>query len=207
MSSIKFYIANATGDFSKSYIDKIESVYIESEKIIIDRLNANKIDIIFVNSPYGVISEIGIGGIAPGPHNIYISLDPKRDNWSIKNMLLTICHESHHCMRWRKPGYGNKIGEEIISEGLATLFEEEVGNETPIYAKVDISSDEIKEVKQHLNDKSQYAKHQKWFYGTDEIQKWFGYTYGYKLSKAYSEKVNKSASELVHIEANNILTP
>jgi uncharacterized protein YjaZ len=205
MSSIKFYIANATGEFDRAYIEKIEACYVAAEDVITKKLNATKIDIIFVNAPMNIISEIGIGGFAPGPHNIYISLDPQINKWFQKDMIMSIAHEAHHCMRWRDPGYGDNVGEEMISEGMATLFEEEVAAETPVYAKVKIKPEEIEEVKKHLNDKSKYAGHQKWFFGADDIQRWFGYTYGYQLCKAYSNKTGKTAAELVNTNASEML--
>lgn len=205
MSSIKFYVANATGDFSKQYLRKIQATYKAAEELITNRLNGDKIDVIFVNAPGSVIPEIGVGGYAPGPHNIYVSLDPKRTDWAANSIILTIAHEAHHCMRWRDPGYGSRLGEEIVSEGLATLFEEEVSGKPPIYAKVKITQREIAEAKAHLKEKSGAADHRRWFFGGDDIQRWFGYTWGYQLCKAYSQATGKAASELISIKAALVL--
>lgn len=205
MSTIKFYIANAAGDFNKSFVSKIESTYAEAEKVVVEKLKANKIDIIFINAPAFVIAEIGLTGNSPGPNNIYISMDPKNNKWTRNDMIKAIAHETHHCMRWRNPGYGKTLGEEVISEGLATLFEEEVGGSAPIYAKVKITESEIAQAKKIVNRKLDYAEHDQWFYGSGKVQRWFGYTWGYRLSKAYSEKVGRSAAELVNVDASLVL--
>ena len=117
--------------------------------------------------------------------------------------MLTILHESHHCLRWRKPGYGKTLGEAMISEGLATLFEEEHSGKPPIYAQVKIKQTEIEKARKNL-DNEKY-NHSDWFFGSKDVQRWFAYTYGYRLSKTYSEKVNKSAAELVNTPAKLFL--
>ena len=196
---INKYISNASNEFGTEIIRKIEEGFGEGLRIVRNKLNADKIDVIFVNAPMNVIPEIGIGGYSPGPYNIYISLDPKLTTFTVEDMVSTILHETHHCMRWRNPGYGLSLGEAMISEGLATLFEEEYSGKTPIYAQVKIKQEEIDKAKKNLNDKK--YNHSDWFFGGKDTQRWFAYTYGYKMSKAYSKKVNKTAAELVNAPA------
>ncbi len=200
---INKYIANASGEFGAEILDKVEAGFNQAVPIVQDKLSADKIDVIFINAPMNVIPEIGIGGYSPGPYNVYVSLDPEFTTFTVEDMVLTILHESHHCMRWRKPGYGQTLGEAMISEGLATLFEEEYSGEPPIYAQVKIKDDEIEEARKNLDNK-QY-NHSEWFFGAKGIQRWFAYTYGYQLSKAYSERTGKSAAELVHTSAKLFL--
>lgn len=201
---INKYVANSSGEFGAEILDKIEAGFKEALVIIKDRLNADKIDIIFVNAPMNVIPEIGIGGYSPGPYNIYVSLDPRFTTFTVEDLVLTILHETHHCLRWRKPGYGKAFGEAMISEGLATLFEEEHSGKPPIYARVKIKQTEIERARKILDNK-QY-NHSEWFFGAKDVQRWFAYTYGYQLSKAYSERVGKSAAELVNTPAKLFLT-
>jgi uncharacterized protein YjaZ len=203
MSSIKHYIANAHGEFDAAMLAKIEVGYKQGKSYVEKKLKANKIDVVFVNAPLNVIPEMGIGGMSPGPFNIYVSLDPAYKNFLDEDMACTIVHEAHHCMRYRGPGYGRTLGEAMISEGLACLFEEEYSGKPPIYTQVKIKQSEIKEATKLLNSKS--YNHSDWFFGSEKIQRWFGYTYGYQLSKAYSQKTGKSAAELVHTSAKLIL--
>jgi len=200
---INKYIANASGEFGREILDKIDDGFTQGQAIVRDKLGADKIDVVFVNAPMNVIPEIGIGGYSPGPYNIYVSLDPNFKTFSVEDMVLTILHETHHCMRWRKHGYGQTLGEAMISEGLATLFEEEHSGTPPIYAQVPIKQDEIDKARNSLLDKN--YNHSEWFFGAKNIQRWFAYTYGYQLSKAYSQKTNKSAAELVNTPAELFL--
>jgi uncharacterized protein YjaZ len=201
-SSIHYYIANSTGELDH-LVDRFLSTFNKANKITEKELGANQIDIIMVNDPWSVIKEHGISGYAPGPNNIYVSVDPKFKDITEENMILTILHEAHHCMRWRKPGYGKTLGQAMISEGLATLYEEEHSGKVPIYAQAKIEPKDIDlAIKELDNDK---YDHHKWFFGDDMVAHWFGYGYGYKLAKAYSQKTNKKANELVHVDAQLML--
>ena len=201
--SINRYVANSSGQFGAEILDKIEVGFKEASVVMKNKLKADKIDVIFVNAPKNVIPEIGIGGSSPGPYNIYVSLNPKFSTFTVEDLVLTILHESHHCMRWRKLGYGRTLGEAMITEGLATLFEEELSGKPPIYAQVKIEQAEIEKARKNLDNKK--YNHSEWFFGAKDVQRWFAYTYGYQLSKAYSKKVNKSAAELVNTPAKLFL--
>jgi uncharacterized protein YjaZ len=203
MSAIKHYIANAHDEFDAAMLAKIELGFKQGKLVIEKKLKADKIDIIFVNAPASVIPEIGVGGFSPGPFNLYVSLNPNYQHFLIEDLVLTIIHEAHHCMRWRGPGYGETLGEAIVSEGLASLFEQERSGRPPIYNRVNIKASEIKTANKLLN--SNAFNHSEWFFGSKDTQRWFGYTYGYQLCKAYSEKTGKTAAELVHAEAKLFL--
>ena len=203
MSKIVKYIANASGEFNEEILGKIDSSFRKATKIAEEKLKANKIDVIFVNAPRNIIPEIGIGGYSTGPYNIYISLDPNFTNFLEEDMVLTILHEAHHCMRYRKPGYGKTLGEAMVSEGLAALFEAEINGKPPIYATVKIKAKEIENAKNILN--SEKYSQGEWFFGDKNIQRWFGYTYGYRLCKSYSKKTGRTAAELVSVKAKLML--
>ena len=106
-------------------------------------LSAEQIDIIFVSAAALAIPEYGIGGNSPGPNHVYVSFDPNSDKITQDGLNETLFHEIHHCMRWRNPGYGETLGEAMISEGLACLYEEEHSSKAPIYAKVALNVDQI----------------------------------------------------------------
>lgn len=202
MSSIKHYIANSTGE-----LDDLTEMIKESLGLVIPivekELGADKIDIIFISAAGLAIPEYGIGGNSPGPNHIYVSFDRQSEKITQKGLNETLLHEIHHCVRWRNPGYGETLGEAMITEGLACLYEEQHSGDAPIYAKVKLNDDQIVKAKKIINSKD-YV-HSNWFFGSKNIDRWFGYSYGYKLCKYYSEKTNKSASELVHTNAKLIL--
>lgn len=202
MPNIKHYIANSTGELDPliKIIDKsLDKIIPVAE----EDLNANQIDIIFVSAPLLAIPEYGIGGNSPGPNHVYISFDPKSDKITQSGIEESLLHEIHHCMRWRDPGYGMTLGEALISEGLACLYEEQKTGNVPLYAEVNVNKKTKELAKKEIN--SNEYNHSDWFFGSKEIVRWFGYSYGYQLSKAYSEKTDKSAAELVHTPAKTIL--
>lgn len=203
MNKINSYVANSTGKLDPLLL-KIQAAFDEGVAILVDKLKADQIDVIFLYNPWAVIPELGVGAYSPGPYHLFVYLDPSFKDLKQEDILLSIVHEGHHCMRWRKPGYGMSLGEAIISEGLATLFEEEISGKPPIYSQVKITSDEIEKAKRIFNKKT--YNHPEWFFGGKKAQRWFGYSYGYQLCKAYCAKTGKKASELAHVDAKKILS-
>ena len=202
MSSINHFIANSTGE-----LDHIKGLIIESldtvVPVVVKDLDANQIDIIFVSAPDLAMPEYGIGGNSPGPNHIYISFDPKSDKITKEGLDETLFHEIHHCMRWRNPGYGQTLGEAMITEGLACLYEEQKTGKIPIYAKAELSDVQVDLAKKTIN--STEYNHSNWFSGGGDIERWFGYSLGYRLCKEYSIKQGIAASELVEVPAHTIL--
>lgn len=203
MASIHNHIANATGELNGLF-DMIHDSLNTVKPIVEKELHADGIDIIFVSAPALVIPEYGIGGNSPGPNHIYVSFDPNSDKITQEGLVETLLHEIHHCMRWRNPGYGETLGEAMITEGLACLYEEEHSNKPPMYATIQLPNGQVEEAMEKL-DANNYD-HSRWFFGSEDIVKWFGYTYGYQLCKKYSELSGKKASELATIPASKILT-
>jgi uncharacterized protein YjaZ len=78
------------------------------------------------------IPEYGIGANSPGPNHVYVSFDPESDKITQHGLDETLFHEIHHCMRWRDPCYGETLGEAMITEGLACLYEEQKTGKTPL---------------------------------------------------------------------------
>lgn len=202
MSSINHYIANSTGELDK-LVNMISKSLSSVIPIVEKELYATQIDIIFVSAAALAIPEYGIGGNTPGPNHVYVSFDPNSDMITQDGLNETLFHEIHHCMRWRNPGYGQTLGEAMISEGMACLYEEQHSGKAPIYAKIRLKDSQIAEAKKIINSKNYI--HSDWFFGSKDIDKWFGYSYGYKLCKDYSTKSDKKASELVNIDAKKIL--
>jgi len=91
----------------------------------------------------------------------------------------------------------------MISEGLACLYEEQKTGNVPIYAQVSLDDKQIELANKIANSKT--YNHSNWFFGSGDIVRWFGYTYGYDVCKNYSIKTSKTAAELVNVSAKDIL--
>ncbi len=202
MSTIKNYIANSTGELD-NLVEMIDRSLSRVIPVAQKELEADKIDIIFISAAGLAIPEYGMGGNSPGPNHLYVSFDPNSDKITIDKLDETLFHEIHHCMRWRDPGYGETLGEAMISEGIACLYEEEHSGKAPIYAKVGLKADQLVKAKKLIKTKT--YNHSEWFFGAKNIDRWFGYSLGYKICKEHSLITGKKASELVHTSAQEIL--
>ncbi len=185
------------------HINVIENAFKKASDTAFGVLGADKIDILIIDAPSSTIPEIGVGGYTPSSNVVYINIDPSKKILE-KNLYMGMLHEIHHAVRWRNPGYGETLKEALLTEGLATLFEEECSGETPIYATVRITKDQIGMANKELNSKK--YNHIEWFItGNNDVPRWFGYSYGYQLAKSASNTLKKPASKLVSTSAKKLL--
>lgn len=156
------------------------------------------------------VPEVGSGGYAPNGNEIRIAVDSTRTNKEIEEIIkdkvpLSIYHEINHVARWRTVGYGEKIPETLISEGLAIVFAEQ---KWPKFKAPWGEYDEI-EIKNYLeilrnrDVKSKY-NHSEWFFGKGQ-SKWLGYKVGAFIVRQALLNSNKSIEELTKISASKVL--
>ena len=129
------------------------------------------------------IKFLAIDGKYPGGHcyNAYEAMIALPDwNADKQQIIATINHELHHMARWQNPGYGETLGGAILSEGIATFYEEMISGWTPPWAQATISTEALNGAIQNWND-NQYD-HSSWFF-EGAHGKWVGYGIGYKLAK------------------------
>jgi uncharacterized protein YjaZ len=166
-------------------------------------LEADAIDVLVINAPDETLPEWGVGGYTYGPHTILVALDPGA-TISEESVERTLLHEFHHAMRWRGPGCGGNLAQMLVSEGLAQLFEEEVLGSPPFFTATEISEEEIAQARAAMF--AEPFNPSKWFFGSSDITRWFGYAYGYRLAKAYSLASGRPASQLVMTSTGEIVT-
>lgn len=126
--NINFYILKASGRLSP-YIETINEICNETKEKVTAKMPINDVDVVIADNPYYVIPETGVGGYAKYKNYIEISIDPKFKNIEAvfsQNIKSTLTHEFHHAIRMQTIGYGEKLLEEIISEGLADHFDDEL---------------------------------------------------------------------------------
>lgn len=103
--------------------------------------------------------------------------------------------------RWAGPGYGNTLGQALVSEGLAGQFARQLyGNEPEHYERA-IDADatrELARVADALWDEPAYD-HARWFFGSGDLPVHAGYTLGYALVGAHlAAHAKESAATLAH---------
>lgn len=183
------HFLNASGQLTP-YRSRIETLISRVQTKIGTMCPIHKLDIVVQVSSVTVIPEIGICGHCPAEDLVYLSIDP--DNPKLEKPLgqafeRIIAHEYHHAMRWKTVGYGQTLGEALISEGLAGHFVRELYNSQPESWECAIAA---KDMRQHIPaalseyDNTSYS-HAEWFFGTGKFQNWLGYSMGFELVRQY----------------------
>lgn len=72
-----------------------------------------------------------------------------------------------------------------------------------MYSQVSIKDSEVESAKLIL--KQEDFNHPRWFFGSEDITKWFGYTFGYQICTDYATSVGMRASELVEVPTGEVL--
>ena len=173
------------------------------------------VDVVLYHDPAFVLPETGSGGYSPCAQRVFLAVDigcHALDKAAfLQGLRSLVAHELHHCARWAGPGYGSTLGEALVSEGLACLFEAEMeGGPPPFYARA-LSPAQLAEVEQaarSLWDRSDYG-HERWFYGAapGDLPRHAGYSLGYALAAAQARRTGLRASQLVHAPAATFLQP
>lgn len=167
-----------------------------------ERLDASMVDVHVLVAPDECIPQWGIGGYAYGPHALLVAVDLEHDI-KPEHLVATLVHEVHHAIRWRGPGCGTSLGERLVSEGLAEVFEEECTGQTPIYATTP-TEPAARALAWSALDESP-ADEGRWFFGAKDLPWWFGYSMGYELVKERLRLDGVTAAQAVAWPASHFL--
>ncbi len=196
-------MANSSGKLDR-HLAAIEDGYKQAATIARDRLNLSGLDVIVRADSFYSIPEIGIGGFTTEDgHIIYMSLDVSK-KISTESFCCELLHEMSHAARFRKIPPAPSLADSLISEGLACLLQYEVTGRVPAYARQKISNIDVESAQAELKAPSNAYDHAKWFFGSSDIGRWFGYTYGFKQCRQYSTKTGKNAAELIFVRAKTV---
>ncbi|NJS38100.1 MAG: DUF2268 domain-containing protein [Rhodobacteraceae bacterium] len=157
---------------------------------------------VIVRAGKRVIFEKGHLGYAPEKGVIFVTVDPDNPillanpSQSLERML---AHELHHSSRWDGPGYGETLGDALVSEGLAGHFTQEVyGGEPEPWEQLPASTWRPYLGKAQADWLSAEYDHTGWFFGSQDFPKWLGYSIGYQVVGQYlAVHGNARASRLV----------
>lgn len=138
------------------------------------------------------IPELGIAGACYRRAVVFFTLDPENENFEASlaagevRKLLT--HELHHSFRHATCGYGTRLSEVLVTEGLADAFEVEInGGDGHAWCHAIAPGDWAAALERAERELSaETYDHPGWFYGSDRsLPRWAGYTIGYHLVKTY----------------------
>ena len=203
--AINLHILKASGKLEKLE-EKIKDAFNGGLEKIQAKIILPSVDVVVDDDAQSTIPETGVGGFAPSAHILYIHLNPEfKDlennlDFEIKS---TLAHELCHCARWAVRGYGSTLLEALVSEGLADNFDIEVNNSSPKPWNTAIQQGELENLKQKAQKEFLYDEydHKSWFFGSDEIPRWAGYSLGYMIVGEYLKRTNRKASEFIDKEA------
>ncbi|MBL8789964.1 MAG: hypothetical protein JNM45_05655 [Rhizobiales bacterium] len=182
------------------------------DSIVPARLHGHAVDVVIQYLPQDCVEGLAMGGSCYRRGMVSIALDPDAEcfshNFERGFFRRTLAHELHHSMRWNSCGYGMRLGEALVSEGLADIFSELVsGTETPAWSNA-LETDEwpmlLERAEREIDSES--YDHGEWFFGTGELPRWAGYTLGYHLACHYAHKNPKAvATGLVDVPAEAVV--
>jgi hypothetical protein len=100
---------------------------IKAGRTAISRLiSPPRLDVLVQRRAGAVIPEIGMVGRAYRKSLFALTFDPDNERFSAclsdGSVRRQVAHEVHHCLRMAGPGYGDTLGEALVSEGLAGRF-------------------------------------------------------------------------------------
>lgn len=208
--NIHITILNASGRFN-AVVDAIRAQTNKAIELARTKIQLSNIDIIFSYNPVETIPHLGFGGYTPDAHTVQISVDT--DNAELvrtidDELVHTLLHEFHHAMRWRSVGYGETLGEALVTEGLADHFSVEATGGTPSLWTQGFSNEELEALLVRARaefDNTDYS-HEDWFFGGNGLPKWGGYALGYFIVGKYlTEHPWVMAASLCNVEAREIL--
>lgn len=148
------------------------------------KLNLEPVDVVVCRYPGLADDETGVGGYCPGPNLVFVAVEPEKlaDDWQ-QIVFSTAVHELHHAARWQGPGYGERLIDSLVSEGLATTYETQRTGITPRHARDTRDVEELWKLAQPVL--ADTGAHSRWFFGTSDIRRWAGYALGTELVARY----------------------
>jgi Predicted Zn-dependent protease (DUF2268) len=207
MSGWTLHMLNARNQLC-SCVKLVESVLREAEVQLVELTPSIMLDVVISASDHPMPEIFAVNGSSYSAGCIEISIDVTRvqsDGTIRENLRKTIFHEFHHVLRWDGPGYGETLGEALVSEGLAQRFVHEMMEcdaEPWEKAIPTVECESYRERVRRAFDDREYS-HQEWFFGAGELPNWLGYTMGNLLIEKYlSFHPECTALKLAHRSSN-----
>lgn len=193
--------------------DQMREIFNITANKIIPLTEQVETDIVVRHSPQNAIPELGISGQYTKDArciDVYVDLN----NTHLKNnfemeVVRTFIHEYMHVVRERYvPWENGTLLDSLIAEGLTQNFEIEVQPDLPpsIYATT-LKEEELRGLwnkAKAILDQRGWANDE-WFFGSESIKRWSGYSLGFKLVQDKIKKSGLKASELYKLPSKEFL--
>lgn len=187
------HFLNARGAFSLT--EPGLRTAIEDARILLEARGTPKaLDVIVKAATHPARYPFSVGGGCYEPGCIELTVDFSRNpalDAVREEILRTLCHEYHHAIRWDGPGYGDTLGEALVSEGLAQVFVHEVIQCLPEPWEIMPPDLDVRTTCKRAYDgfdDPDYA-HDEWFFGSGSLPNWTGYALGKALVARHLQTV------------------
>lgn len=150
-----------------------------------------RVDIVIHQIPHWPVAEFGFGGATPSRDTIFLGFDtahPAMEDRLVGGLRRVVVHEAHHALRQAGPGYGVRLAEVLVSEGLADHFTVEVLGGRPDPWCLSLTSGELVSAARAAEPMLWETNIDlaRWFYGDPrEKLPWSGYSLGWWLVDRY----------------------
>lgn len=150
-----------------------------------------------------IIPQLGLGAWAT--HSIAVAVDIDSDQLEngLAYLPALVAHETHHVWRFTSDnGSPQGLAAAAVAEGLADHFAREVYPDIPPapWTRAIPETDHVdwwNRLTTADGDDVGMDDHDRWFFGTDDVPKWVGYTLGWELVDDYLACHDTQASDLV----------
>jgi hypothetical protein len=158
-----------------------------------------------VQSGKDVISETGETATAVPPNTVYWTIDPDRDVLSMirRELRPTLLHEMFHLVRDAHIPRSSLM-DSVISEGLATAFERDVGKVNPPWA-IAPPEEVAMEWTRELLRQPDHASREEWLFRHPDGRRWIGIRVGTALVDRAARASGRTPAELVRVPTDEIL--
>lgn len=176
---------------------------ISSTKIRFPGVHLSNVDVVLVAgwNPFGVLGNTFYKG------TIMLVIDTNRPWHDIRSEVFwNYCHEMHHIGRQSTVGFGKSLAEAVVTEGLATSFEVEMGFQGNLHARKLTGTNRVLTLQAFQKERNRKRyDYDRWFFGKGNLPNWAGYRLGAELVADYCERTGAKPSELVATPASVIL--
>ena len=159
-----------------------------------------------VQSGGDVIPELGATAAAPGPALITWTVDPGHADGVVTiaetHLRAALLHECHHLVR-QKAVAGHTLMDDVVSEGLATAFERDVGGVSPPWGQY--TDDDAERWVREIQALPASARRREWLAQLPDGRRWVGMRAGTYLVDRAMKTLNRTAAELATTPTVEIL--
>jgi len=153
-----------------------------------------------------LIPETQDNGHAHNSEFLEFAFNPTVDEAGLKVILddvkATVFHEMNHAARYHIPIFHTTFLDACVMEGLATVFERDYADSTPLYGQY---PQEVDDWMQEIIDKQLDLVWNDYLFDHPDGRRWIGYKVGTRIVDRAIKKSGKTVIELTQMQCAEVL--